>query len=299
MKNKIYFIFNILILFSFVLKAQRQPNPDSTMIFVKSGIFYMGNTPEQGFGGYYKHNEPVHEVHLKDYCIGKFTVIVSDFAKFIKATKYKTDAEKRNYLKIWTDDENGKRYRDLENNNYPVINISWKDANAYCNWLSENSDEYEYRLPTEAEWEYAARGGQFSKGYRYSGNNQIDSVAWYSKIEKYRYYYSYDDEEEENDMRENNPQMTLYPVGKKQANELGIYDMSGNVWEYCSDYYGDYSAYTQDNPLGPKEGRERVIRGGSFNSSAEECQISYRGLEYNDYIIGFRIVRIPKSSKKW
>jgi len=278
-----------MLLFSFMLKAQEKNSfnlPDTTTVFVKGGIFYMGDTPEQEL---YDDNKPVHEVHLDGYYIGKYAVTVSDFAKFVsdpEYEKYKIDLAKYEYsLNSWKQNINGEPYEDLDNNKYPAI-VSLEEANAYCDWLSKKTKNT-YRLPTEAEWEYAARGGLLSEGYKYSGSNNIDSVAWYSN----------DDTQESN----------IQPVGLKKANELGIYDMSGNVWEYCSDYYKEsYTAYTQKNPTGPKkedlntgEDLRIIIRGGSFKHSAIGCQVSYRGWQKMGTIFntGFRIVRVKKHEK--
>ena len=160
----------------------------------------------------------------------------------------------------------------------PVINVSWNDAIAYCNWLSEKEKlpkAYDsngnlldkdgrvttditkvlgYRLPTEAEWEYAARGGNKSKGYKYAGSDNVGDVAWYNS----------------------NSGKKTQEVGKKAPNELGLYDMSGNVWEWCSDWYGGYSSSAQTNPYNSTAGSDRVFRGGSCYSDAAFSRVANR-----------------------
>ena len=133
----------------------------------------------------------------------------------------------------------------------------------------------EYRLPTEAEWEYAARGGTKSRGYAYAGGNKVDEVAWYT---------------------ENTNRESTRPVGLKLPNELGLYDMSGNVWEWCHDWYDKYPKGKQPDPKGPKSGDSRVLRGGSSFSGADDCRLSSRNLltpDSRDYSIGFRLVLSP------
>lgn len=150
--------------------------------------------------------------------------------------------------------------------------VNWFDADAYCQWLSAQTGQ-RYRLPTEAEWEYAASGGKLSEGYLYSGSNHIDEVAWYKKGEI--------------------SEIFVAPVAQKKPNELGLYDMSGNVWEWCSDWYAAYTADTQTNPHGPEQGEERVQRGGSCTEPATSCRITARhdGLEWLAAVdCGFRVV---------
>jgi formylglycine-generating enzyme required for sulfatase activity len=171
----------------------------------------------------------------------------------------------------------------------PVEQITWYQAVEFCNKLSQkegltpaytingtsvscNWNANGYRLPTEAEWEFAARGGKLSKGYTYSGSNNLDEVGWYSS----------------------NSSSQTKDVGTKRANELGIYDMSGDVWEWCWDCYGHYSLSTQTNPTGATSGSNRVIRGGSWNKGGYYCRVANRDYNYPYYsfnYLGFRLSR--------
>lgn len=165
-------------------------------------------------------------------------------------------------------------------NDYPVVGVTWEQANAFCAWRTDyllkglgGEARYiqRYRLPTEAEWEYACRGGRISKGYRYSGSNNIGEVARYAGNSR-----------------------RLGVVCSKKENELGLYDMSGSVWEWCSDWYGPYTADDQDNPKGPQAGDRRVARGGSFGDDAVNCRSSARmGLAPDNRFtnVGFRLAR--------
>lgn len=153
--------------------------------------------------------------------------------------------------------------------NKPVERVSWNDCQEFIKKLNLLTG-LQFRLPTEAEWEYAARGGNMSRGYKYSGSNSIDDVAWYS----------------------GNSSSTTHPIGTKHANELGLYDMSGNVNEWCSDWYGRYNSLLQTNPTGPTTGYHRVFRGGSCYYIARNCRVSVRNGIYPDYRdsgIGFRL----------
>ena len=155
---------------------------------------------------------------------------------------------------------------------YPVENVSWNDCQEFIKKLNARTG-MKFRLPTEAEWEYAARGGNRSKGHKYSGSDNLDEVGWYCDNSDYH----------------------MHSVGRKKPNELGLYDMSGNVWEWCQDWYGDYSSEAQTNPAGPQSGKwgRRVLRGGSCWRDAERCRVSDRsnsgpGLRFDLY--GLRLV---------
>ncbi|MDR0970251.1 MAG: formylglycine-generating enzyme family protein [Lentimicrobiaceae bacterium] len=223
------------------------------MIEVKGGTFRMGGTEEQG-DDCFDDERPVHEVTLNDFKIGKYPVTQAQWARIMG--------------------NNPSWY--AQGGEYPVENVSWHDAQEFCERLNAVTGE-KYRLPTEAEWEYAARGGNKSEGYKYSGSNDIDEVAWYGA----------------------NSKGHTHLVGKKKPvwldkdKKLGIYDMSGNVYEWCSDWYGGYPATPQKNPQGPLQGSNRVIRGGSWGYGARVCRVSSRSYYapgYRHIIVGFRLV---------
>ena len=216
------------------------------MVFVEGGTFTMGATAEQESDAY-DFESPTHSVTLSSYYIGKYEV---------------TQAQWRAVM--------GSNPSCFTGDNLPVEQVSWNDIQEFITKLNQQTGKT-FRLPTEAEWEYAARGGNKSKGYKYSGSNTIGDVAWYG----------------------NNSSNTTHPVGQKAPNELGIYDMSGNVWEWCQDWYGSYSADSQTNPTGPSRGSTRVLRGGSWGSNARNCRVSIRNILNPDYGYdnnGFRLV---------
>ena len=200
-----------------------------TMVAVEGGTFTMGATSEQGSDA--RDNEkPAHKVTLSDYYIGQ-TEVTQALWKAVM----------------------GGNPSFSKGDNLPVEQVSWDDCQVFIQKLNQLTGK-QFRLPTEAEWEYAARGGRKSRGYKYAGGNNIGLVAWY----------------------EDNSGNETHPVGTKQANELGIYDMSGNVWEWCSDWDGDYQSSSQSDPQGPSSGFSRVCRGGCCYYGARYCRVSYR-----------------------
>ena len=200
-----------------------------TMKPVEGGTFQMGATSEQGDDDYYW-EKPVHSVTLSNYYIGETEV---------------TQA-------LWQAVMGGNPSC-FKGDNLPVEEVSWNDCQEFIRKLSQKTGK-QFRLPTEAEWEYAARGGKKSNGYKYSGSNNIGSVAWYG----------------------DNSGSKTHEVKGKSPNELGLYDMSGNVWEWCSDWKGSYSSDSQTHPIGASSGSLRVLRGGSWSYSARGCRVSYR-----------------------
>jgi formylglycine-generating enzyme required for sulfatase activity len=234
------------------------------MVSVPAGTFTMGSP--NGVG--YSDEQPEHRVTLSAFKIGKYEVTQGQWAAVMGSNP--------SYFK--------------SGDNYPVETVSWDDivgtTGAYTelNGIRYYADGFiyklnsltgkSYRLPTEAEWEYAAQGGKAAKTYDYSGGNTIGNVAWYG----------------------DNSGSTTHPVGTKAANELGVYDMSGNVWEWCSDWFGSYGSGAQTNPTGPATGSYRVDRGGSRCNLADPCRVATRcndAPERRSNNLGFRHVLVP------
>ena len=212
------------------------------MVYVEGGTFTMGATSEQGNDAK-DIEKPAHSVTLDDYYIGKYEVTQGLWKAVM-----------------------GSNPSFCVGDSLPVQCVSYADVQIFINKLNGITGK-NYRLPTEAEWEYAARGGDRSKGYKYSGSNNMNNVAWHG-----------------------NNCYTVRKVGKKLPNELGIYDMSGNVWEWCQDLYDSYSSLSQHNPTGPDNGLFRITRGGS--RSDLNCRVSFRDtvpLDLYSSEIGFRL----------
>lgn len=238
--------------------SEKQPfNPYTPELsFVVGGTFKMGS--ETGINN---DERPVHTVSVGSFYIGRHEVTVKQYRNFCTQTQ-------RIFPSApswgWQD-------------NYPIVYVSWEDAMAYCEWLSTVTGK-SFRLPTEAEWEFAARGGKNNSVYEYAGSNNPDEIAWYESNAKTSGAHS---------------------VKQKKANELGLFDMSGNVWEWCYDNYGEtyYQTTPAENPKGPGSAISRVIRGGSYFTSAEEIRVAnrYANFQTNRQGIdfGFRVVQDP------
>ena len=202
------------------------------MVKVDGGTFTMGATPEQGDDAY-SSEKPAHQVTLSSYSIGQ-TEVTQEL--FLAVMGY-------NWSHFTGDMK------------LPADELSWNECQEFITKLNQVTGKT-FRMPTEAEWEYAARGGKLSKGYKYAGSNDIDEVAWYD---------------------DGSSPLETKPVATKKPNELGIYDMAGNVMEWCSDWYGPYSSETQIDPIGPETGTQRITRGGCYNFNLPRmCRVSSR-----------------------
>lgn len=223
------------------------------MIYVEGGTFTMGCTSEQG-DNCYKDEYPSHQVTLSDFYMGE-TEVTQALWRAVMGSDPSCNGR-------WT-------YESGRGNSYPAYRISWNECQEFIRKLNQLTGKT-FLLPTEAQWEYAARGGNKSKGYKYAGGNTIDEVAWFIT----------------------NSGSSTHPVKGKQANELGLYDMSGNVWEWCSDLYGSYSSSSQTNPTGSSSGSKHILRGGGWFSNAYFCRVAVRsGCNSNDHVLhfGFRL----------
>ncbi|MCU4162882.1 SUMF1/EgtB/PvdO family nonheme iron enzyme [Carboxylicivirga caseinilyticus] len=212
------------------------------MVMVDGGIFEMGSDQSS------QDQKPKHQVQVSSFQMDAYEVTVEEYRRFCKI----------NGLKMPTEPSKG------WSANQPIVNISWNEAMRYAQWVGK-------RLPTEAEWEYAAKGGRVSKSYKYSGSDIANQVAWYNTS-------------------------SIHTIKSKNPNELGLYDMSGNVWEWCYDFYDAefYKNSSSNNPLGPQSGDKKIIRGGGYKSPTRELQVKHRGAEKpqkRSVEIGFRCVK--------
>ena len=238
--------------------------------FVEGGVFSMGGNDGE------ENEKPVHQVSLSSYWIGKYEVTVTEYMTFVEETNthFPEWFEKGNSYYINSDGGNyyaNKGYTGPRSD-LPIVGINWDDATAYCEWLSKKTNQ-KYRLPTEAEWEFAANGGNKSSGYKFSGSNEINDVGWVGE----------------------NSNNKIHRAGSKNPNSLEIHDLTGNVWEWCADWFAPYTNSNQTNPLnlmGDK--RFRVVRGGAFSYSKDYSRNTFRSpVEPNTKydFTGFRVVR--------
>lgn len=229
--------------FKVVASGRKSFEPE--MVLVEGGRFMMGSNSGDD------DEKPVHEVELSSFYIGKYEVTQAQWQAVMG--------------------NNPSYFKDCDQ--CPVENVSWDDVQEFIGKLNQKTGK-KYRLPSEAEWEYAARGGKKSGGFKYSGSDNIGTVACY-------------------DFNSNKKTKT---VGTKFDNELGIFDMSGNVWEWCNDWYGSYSGTFQRNPQGASSGQFRVLRGGSWGTVASYCRVTRRVRRIpgaRDVNVGFRLVLSP------
>jgi formylglycine-generating enzyme required for sulfatase activity len=268
-------------------RDQRLKNFTTQLVAVDGGVFAMGDSAEA----------PLHQVKLADFKISAYEITNQQYCDFLNA-----DDSAKVKASAWLDFSSSYSQIRKKDGRFVVLDevrkddpVKWFGAAAFCNYMSVrngykpfyNVNDWScdfsakgFRLPTEAEWEYAARGGNKSKGYLYSGSDSIEAVAWYYE----------------------NSDSKIHAVGKKQSNELGLYDMSGNVYEWCNDWYGGeyYEACKKqgvvENPVGPEIGSYRVLRGGYWISGAQDCRSANRLIADPDnrsLIIGFRLVFVP------
>ena len=219
----------------------------ANMVYVEGGTFVMGATDEQGSDAYDR-EKPTHQVTLSSFSINKYEVTQEEWQIVMGNNPSWFKGAKR-----------------------PVEKVSWEECQEFIRKLNAMTG-CRFRLPTEAEWEYAARGGNKSHGYKYAGSNDLKSVGWYDF----------------------NCRNETHKVGSKQPNELGLYDMSGNVWEWCQDWYEEYSPSSQTNPSGSSYSGVRVFRGGSWINKSRNCRVSERRKYYPDGLgglLGFRLAQ--------
>ena len=230
------------------------------MVFVEGGTFQMGSDSGND------DERPVHNVTVSDFYMGEFEVTQALWQEVMGTTVY----QQRD--KSWSMNGVGA--------DYPMYYVNHTEAEEFCGRLNQRLRSqlpagYSFALPTEAEWEYAARGGNKTKTYTYSGSNYLSDVAWYA----------------------DNSNSTTHAAGSKRANELGLYDMSGNVWEWCTDWYGSYSSSSQTDPRGPSSGSYRVLRGGGWGNIASSCRVASRGINgpsFRSSSIGFRLALVHR-----
>ena len=278
-----------LLLISLIIKLTGYTqNPDQIdMVFIEGGQFEMGCTEKQY--ACKETEKPAHKVKLDGFYLSKYEITNDQFCAFLNDIEANPGGSYYGFEYIQIGSKNcmitykNEQFKVVKGKqNHPVVEVTWYGAKAFCHWANG-------RLPTEAEWEYASRGGNQGEEYYFSGSDTIDQVAWY----KHNYYTG---EGKKFVYREGTVE-----VGLKQPNTLGIYDMSGNVWEFCNDWYTEdyYKNSPTDNPSGPSFSNYRVKRGGSYKEEAPACRVSARKGPlpgYSKVDIGFRLCRDVKKS---
>lgn len=283
------FLFIVIVLLSTQVSFAQNFLP--SMVKVKGGTFTMGCDSNN-------YALKTHPCKITTFYISKYEITIAEFEQFVVATGYIPYSDKNGAYHFnhtvkkriykphvnWKTDTAGVLISQ-KNYNLPVRNITWFDAMSYCAWFSEKTGKY-YRLPTEAEWEYASKGGKKTQNFLYSGSNDFKEVGW-TKIDL---------------IRPNLPKA----VGRKKPNELGLYNMTGNVNEICLDFYTrKYNDYQKENPVNNEVGSDTifVVKGGSYLSREHRCRVYYRTMTGNNalhhyYTLGFRVVqseiRFPK-----
>jgi formylglycine-generating enzyme required for sulfatase activity len=270
------------------------------LVLIPAGEFMMGSSPEEsermlqmmkqkGVHAWYQNSPPGevprHEVRISSpFYMGMYEVTLGQFRAFVDAASYRTDAEKDGkggdgkLNGKWTIQPqfNWKNMGFERSDDMPVVNVTWNDAVAFCEWLA-SAEGHKYRLPTEAEWEYACRAGATTRNYWGDDESRRNEYAWHNS----------------------NSGGTFHPVGQLKANAFGLYDMCGNAYEYCSDWFSTY-AYASiaekpvADPKGPASGTEKVVRGGSWGTDPMHCRSAFRGgagLTHRNMRDGFRVVR--------
>lgn len=275
MRKIIAFILLMLHLVITSLSAQLDSIP---LVFVEGGRFLMGNDTLHGD----RDEVPVHEVIVRDFYMGQFEITNRQFCAFLNEMGNQEEGGVtwiNLYPKIKRGGVSPFQFKDGRYwikpgyEEHPVVRVSWYGAKAFCKWLSEKKGKL-YRLPTEAEWEYAARGGIKGEGYEFAGSPNLGEVAWRSS--------------------DNKKDLITRQVGLKKPNELDIYDLSGNVWEWCQDWYAPYPRDGARRDVGgPAEGITKVCRGGRWHKDSADCRIANRNYfrpDYRVYELGFRVV---------
>jgi formylglycine-generating enzyme required for sulfatase activity len=285
------------------------------LVYVEEGSFDMGSDDADALDD----EKPVHRVEIsRGFWLGRYPVTQGEYQSLMGSNPSLFQAEvvvRKGFL------GSGRQVKKRSLPRHPVEEVCWEDAVAFCRKLTDREraagrlpSGYGYRLPTEAEWEYAARGGSHSRGYVHAGSDMIGDVGWHagnsgdsllddSMLDGLAKVEGEEMEVEERhaflrdflDVLRRNRNRT-HAVGGRCPNELGLHDMSGNVWEWCADWYGEYSAAPVTDPEGPRSGSGRVGRGGAWYNSARACRVTDRGGDppgFTDSCLGFRVSLAP------